>query len=71
MTEGDKVQLRIDVDAEYRSRLKAVAARLNMTMGDLIQKFSNEQITLEQLETQYYNTPATKSDRTAKPAKGK
>lgn len=52
MAEKDKktVMLRVEVPEALRSRLKAQAARMEITMGDLVEKLVDEPITLKDME---------------------
>ncbi|HEY9871853.1 MAG TPA: hypothetical protein V6D12_00335 [Candidatus Obscuribacterales bacterium] len=50
--EIDIVQLRVDVPTAFRSRLKALSARMGITMGELVVKLSENQ--LRELEKQFF-----------------
>jgi hypothetical protein len=52
MAERDKklVMLRVEVPETLRSRLRAQSVRMNITMGELVEKLADEPITLKQLE---------------------
>lgn len=50
--EVDIVQLRVDVPTAFRSRLKALSARMGITMGELVVKLSENQ--LRELEKQFF-----------------
>lgn len=50
--EVDIVQLRVDVPTAFRSRLKALSARMGITMGELVVKLSESQ--LRELEKQFF-----------------
>lgn len=52
MVERDKklVMLRVEVPETLRSRLRAQSVRMNITMGELVEKLADEPITLKQLE---------------------
>jgi hypothetical protein len=52
MAERDKkvVMLRVEVPETLRSRLRAQSVRMNITMGELVEKLADEAITLKQLE---------------------
>jgi hypothetical protein len=52
MAQRDKklVMLRVEVSETLRSRLRAQSVRMNITMGELVEKLADEPITLKQLE---------------------
>jgi len=52
MAQRDKklVMLRVEVPETLRSRLRAQSVRMNITMGELVEKLADEPITLKQLE---------------------
>lgn len=51
--EVNQVQLRVDVSESFRARLKAQSARMGITMGELVVKLAEEEITLRQLEEDF------------------
>ncbi len=57
MAERDKklVMLRVEVSETLRSRLRAQSVRMNITMGELVEKLADEPITLKQLERESLN----------------
>ena len=46
----DTVMLRVEVSEALRNRLKAQSARMQITMGELVEKLVDEPITLRELE---------------------
>ena len=44
------VMLRVEVPETLRNRLKAQSARMQITMGELVEKLVDEPITLRELE---------------------
>ncbi|MFB2982329.1 hypothetical protein [Microseira sp. BLCC-F43] len=44
------VMLRVEVPETLRNRLKAQSARMQITMGELVEKLIDEPITLRELE---------------------
>ena len=53
MDEQEKVKLRVDVDPEFRNRIKALSFRMGITMGELIEKLALSEDSLPKLEATY------------------
>lgn len=47
------VVMRVMVDESYRSRLKLLSVAMGVSMGDLVQRISQSEETLDQLEQQF------------------
>ncbi len=48
--DANTVMLRVEVPETLRNRLKAQSARMQITMGELVEKLIDEPITLRELE---------------------
>lgn len=48
----ETVMLRVEVSEALRNRLKAQSARMQITMGELVEKLVDEPITLRELEVE-------------------
>lgn len=48
--DANTVMLRVEVPESLRNRLKAQSARMQITMGELVEKLIDEPITLRELE---------------------
>jgi hypothetical protein len=57
MTEQDKVKMRVDVDPDFRNRVKALAFRMGITMGELIEQVALSEDSIPELEASYANPP--------------
>lgn len=45
--------MRVDVDPDFRNRVKALAFRMGITMGELIEKLALSEDSLPRLEAEY------------------
>jgi hypothetical protein len=55
MTDQDKVKMRVDVAPDFRNRVKALAFRMGVTMGELVELVALSEDSLPQLEAKYAN----------------
>lgn len=56
MVEQTKVvKLSVDVEPDFRNRVKALAFRMGITMGELIEQVALSQDSLPELEAKYAN----------------
>jgi hypothetical protein len=53
MNEQEKVKMRVDVDPDFRNRVKALAFRMGITMGELIERLALSDQSLQSLEAEY------------------
>jgi hypothetical protein len=63
MTEQERlVKMRVDVDEEFRNRIKSLAYRMGLTMGELIERLSLSDDSLNDLERQYFGDHTTSKE---------
>jgi uncharacterized small protein (DUF1192 family) len=61
VTDKDKVKLRVDVDPDFRNRVKALAFRMGITMGELIERVALSEDSIPTLEAEYAKSQQGKS----------
>ena len=54
MTDEKLVKLRVDIDEDYRNRIKALAFRMGISMGELITMLVTSGDSLESLENKHF-----------------